>query len=102
MELRNYKAAPKEGALKGTFDLYMPKWGGTMRRMKHFQKNGHDWINFPDQEYEKDGKKAYFSYWRFDTEDMKKAFDARVMEQIRALQVVKPAFQCDEQEELPF
>ncbi len=83
MQVTNYKPFPKESVLKGTFDLIIPKWGGTMRRMKYFQSGSKSWINMPDQEYEQDGKKKYFQYWRFDTDSMKEQFDAKVIELVR-------------------
>lgn len=107
MQVTNYKPFPKQSALKGTFDLVMPKWGGTMRRCKYFEtEKGQKWVNMPDQEYEADGKKKYFQYWKFDTEEMKKAFDEKVVklvqEEIKKHPQPAPAIFAESDNELPF
>ena len=93
MEIKNYRENPKGGALKGSFDLCIPKWGGTMRRCRHFEQNGHQWISLPSEKYEAEGKTKYFQYWQFETDELKLAFEKRVLELLK-----KP----QETNEIPF
>ena len=74
IEITEFKALNKP-ALKAQVSIKMPKWGGfIIEQITVFEKDGARWISFPSKEYEKDGKKKYFQYNRFDTPEMSDTF----------------------------
>jgi|SRR5271157_2500486 len=73
-EILNYRPINKN-ALMGTFDVKVPKWGNFLiKRMSYFKKDNNRWINFPQESYEKDGKKKYFSLNGFEDTDVQAKF----------------------------
>lgn len=66
MKVLEYKAINK-GSILGSMSMQMEEWGGLIiRDMLVMQKDGKRWISFPSRSYEKDGKKEYFHYVRFE------------------------------------
>ena len=82
-EILKYKPINR-GALAGSFDLKIPKWGGfVIRQCNHFVKGEAHWFTFPCRAYEEDGVQKYYSYNLFDTPEMMKAFSERVVPAIK-------------------
>lgn len=71
MKILDYKPHLKEGYLKGfvlvEIDLQRPNGDivqGEAREVKYFEKGDSSWISFPSREYEKDGKKHFWPYFK--------------------------------------
>lgn len=76
IEILEYKPINKN-CLKAQVNIRIPKWGGfVIKRVKVFEKESSRWIMLPSEEYEKEGKKKYFSLIEFDTPEMNESFRA--------------------------
>lgn len=74
IEITEFKGIDK-GSFKSQVSIKVPKWGGfIIKRINVFANNENRWFSFPSQEFEKDGKKMYFKYNDFDTQEMNDAF----------------------------
>lgn len=74
MEITEFKPLNK-GFLEAQVSLKIPKWGNFfIKGVKVFEKEGSRWITFPSHEYEKDGKKKFYPYCGFETNEMLEAF----------------------------
>lgn len=74
MHIVDFKPLNK-GALTSQVSLKIPKWGNfIIKGIKVFEKEGSRWIAFPAFEYEKDGKKQFYSHCAFESKDMMEAF----------------------------
>ena len=66
MEIINYKQIDK-GFLIARFDVYIQKWGFTIRGCSLFNKEGRKWISMPSHKKEMDdGSSHYFEHVSFD------------------------------------
>ena len=66
MEILNFKQINK-GCLVARFDVYIPKWGFTIRGCSLFNKDGHRWISMPSHKIEReDGSTMHYEHVRFD------------------------------------
>ena len=109
MEITQYKAINK-GSLLGVFSLKLPKWGNlVIHDISSFQKDNQRWISFPSKIYEKDGKKQYFSYIRFEDQKTMQSFQEKVLEALDSyLKTHEPvesrisAVEIHNNEDLPF
>lgn len=81
MEISNYKVIDK-GFLKGSFNLEIPEWEQTIRKVNHFVKDGAAWISWPSEMYMKDGEKKYYSYVQFG-EKTDKRLKAEALQKIK-------------------
>ena len=78
IECKKFISQPR-GGFVGFATLFIEKWGVQINSCKMFQKNGHRWVSFPDQSYEKDGEKKYSPYIWFEDKKVASAFsDAAV------------------------
>lgn len=92
-----------KGALKATFTLVLPKWANfTIHNMSFFESGPKRWVNFPGYSYEKDDKKKFFAYCRFEDRTNQDAFQREVLKLLdEAMQTgAKPP--VDMQDDLPF
>jgi len=81
MEISHYKAINK-GALIGTFNVsfeFKPYGKFTIRKMSLFRKDGQQWVSFPSEQYEKEGKKKYFSFCIFEDLTENRLFSSDVL-----------------------
>jgi len=81
MKIINFKSMEK-GTLRGFFDVVIEEWGMTIA-CSYFDKDGKEWVNLPNREYDKDGVKKYQSLVKFDEARMKK-FQDTVLRMIAA------------------
>lgn len=79
--ISNYKVI-KKGFLEASLDVTVPEWGLEIREIKLFSKEGRQWLSFPSREYEKDGKKTYFSYVKFSSIEIEQDFQRSVIDSI--------------------
>ena len=71
----------QKGALQSIVDIKIPKWGNfIIRKIKVFEKASNRWIGFPSEEYEKDGKKQYYSLCVFEENSTMDLFHKRFFE----------------------
>lgn len=69
-----------KGALKATFSVTLPKWANfTIHNMTFWESNGRSWVNFPGSSYEKEGKKKFFQYCKFEDSKHQEAFQQALM-----------------------
>jgi len=81
IKVTRYRKNNGTSALIGNFSILIPKWGNFfINGMKHFQKNGHYWISFPDREY-KDEKEnlKHFPFNGFTERKISDAFQEEVL-----------------------
>jgi hypothetical protein len=79
MIIKNLKRQDK-GALKCTFSVTFPKWANfTIHNMSMFESGQKRWVNFPGYSYEKDGKKKFFAYCRFEENSNQEAFQSAIL-----------------------
>jgi len=82
MNISNFKAVNK-GALKATFSVTLPKWANfTIHNMTYWESNGRSWVNFPGSSYEKEGKKKFFQYCKFEDSKHQEAFQQALMKML--------------------
>jgi hypothetical protein len=79
--ISNYKVI-KKGFLEASLDVTVPDWGIEIRDIKLFNKEGSQWLSYPSREYEKDGKKSYFSYVKFSSIEIEQDFQRSVIDSI--------------------
>jgi len=66
MKVLEYKQINK-GAVLGSMNIQMDEWNDVIiRDIVLFQKDGKRWLSFPSRSYEKEGKREYFHYIRFE------------------------------------
>jgi hypothetical protein len=83
IKVTRYNKTKGNSALIGSFSIVVPKWGNFfINNMKHFEKNGHYFIAFPDKEYEEEGKKKHFPYNGFTERKISDAFQNEVLKAI--------------------
>lgn len=74
-EILNYRPNPRDGVLKANFSVKVVKWGGfIISNCTLFDKGSSRWVAMPSQIVEKDGKKVYYPYIKFDDRDTQQAF----------------------------
>lgn len=78
MQITNLKLFDNS-AVCCTFDVTFIKMGMIIRDLRLMNTGGKKWIAFPSKQYEKDGKKKYFSYIAF-TEGRKEVFEKKVID----------------------
>lgn len=78
MEILRYRAINK-GAVVGSFDVRIPKWGVIINDCTLFEKDGRRWISFPSKPYESEGQKKYFPMIQFVQKDHMAKFTEAVM-----------------------
>ena len=92
--------AMNEECLKAYFSFSVDKWGDFyVRNCKLFEKNGHRWINFPDERFESDGVMKYSAYCGFAKREIKDKFEKEV---ILAIDYFISVTNPTEQQEIPF
>lgn len=79
--ISNYKVI-KKGFLEASLDVTVPEWGLEIKEIKLFSKEGRQWLGYPSREYEKDGKKSYFSYIKFSSFEIEEDFQESVIDSI--------------------
>jgi len=83
LKVTRYHKTKGNSALVGIFSIVVPKWGYFfINNMKHFEKNGHYFVGFPDKEYEEEGKKKHFPYTGFTERKISDAFQQEVLKAI--------------------
>jgi len=83
MTVECIKFTPYEkGTLRGFADVRVPKFGMVFYSLSLHEKEGKRWINFPSKSYEKEGKKEWLPYFRFENRDHEKHFVEQVKEAI--------------------
>ncbi len=93
--------AMQESSLKAYFSITIDKWGDFfIKDMKLFEKNGHKFVNFPDQKYEKDGETKYSPYCGFAKREIKEAFEKEVLKAIEVF--LSQSQKSDDQMQIPF
>ncbi len=104
MEIKNYHPMDS-GALRGIFDLTIPKWANvTIKGMKIFQKGNQRWTAFPSDRVEKDGETKYYPRLFFEDPEMKKTFQSSLVEALDKHIASLPEETPDEEipEDMPF
>jgi hypothetical protein len=81
IECKAFKSVAS-GALIGIATFYVDTWKINIRDVKVFMKNGHRWVKFPDQQYEKEGEKKYMPYLWFDEKHLSEAFSTAAVKAI--------------------
>ncbi|MDP4120525.1 MAG: hypothetical protein Q8876_05665 [Bacillota bacterium] len=108
IEILDFKEINK-GAIFGTVNVRITKWGLTINKCLIFQKEGRKWLSLPQETFEKDGKKNYFPLVKFDDRETSERFGRQVLEAVEKLINEKPQvgtilgtkFESN-QDELPF
>src|SRR5690242_16067277 len=82
MYITDYKDISK-GALKASFNVFIPTWDLTIRGMKLFVKDsGTSWFSYPSLAYkDAEGKTKYYQYVLFGDNSRKK-FEDRLREEL--------------------
>lgn len=74
IEITEFKLINKS-SLQAQVSIKIAKWGGfRIKRIKVFEKDNTRWIMLPSEEYEKEGKKKFYSLNDFETNEMNDAF----------------------------
>lgn len=82
MEIINYRKI-EQGFLVASFDVIIPNWGNIIfKKCKLFNKNGHRWVSFPSNKFEKDGKTLYTPNVAFQEKQTHKKFEIKLIELI--------------------
>lgn len=90
IEILDFKEINK-GAIFGSVNLKITKWGLTINKCLIFQKDGRRWLSLPQEIFEKDGKKNYFPLVKFDEKETADRFSRQVLELIdQILETQKP------------
>lgn len=82
MEISDFKRINK-GALKASFNIFIPEWGMTIRNCNYFDTSDKNWIGFPSRQYidPDTNQKKYFSYIIFEDE-VKKRLDSAAKKEL--------------------
>lgn len=80
-EVKHVKLINK-GALVCSFTIEITNLGLSIHECKYFEKDRKKWISMPQKEYEKDGKKNFFSYVWWEKE-RQKALEQKVFPLLR-------------------
>lgn len=102
--------------IKGNFAFRIDAWGLEIKSCRLIKgKNGHDFISFPQYEYEKNGEKKYINYVCFDDQEKEKRLKAKVHEALIAFlrdqvhaphqptsQIVSSPQEYEHEDKLPF
>jgi hypothetical protein len=93
-----------KNVLKGYLDLKMNEWDDfIIRNISYFSKgNDNRWIAFPSREYEKEGKKQYYSMNCFEDKAKMKDFQEKVFKLLDVYLKEEKSPPFFEQEEIPF
>ncbi len=96
-----------KGSLIARFSIKLHKWAGlVIRDCTFFDSGGNRWINFPSKEYESEGKKKYFQYIAYESQDLDKKFKESILKEVLAyLDKMKATIEVTpkkDEEDLPF
>lgn len=81
LEVKNIKLVNK-GALVCSFTIFIDNLGLSIHECKYFKKDNKKWISMPQREYEKEGKKYFFSYVWWEKE-RQKALEQKIIPLIK-------------------
>lgn len=80
MELIEMREINK-GSLKAVATVRIPKWGNVLiREVCYCESDGKTWVTLPAKQYEKDGKKKYWSYITFEDTKLENTFKEQIRE----------------------
>ena len=103
IQILGYREINK-GAVLGTVNIKIVKWGLNVNRITVFQKGNNRWISFPSESYESEGEKKYFPLVKFEDRETMDRFTRNVLESLDKYlsDLTRQEKPKEHQEELPF
>ena len=71
-----------KGCIIGTCNIVIPTWGIEFFDITLFENGNQRWVTFPSRQYERDGKKNYMPYFRFQNKTDAEMFADKVFEAV--------------------
>lgn len=82
IEILNFELLNK-GSLIARFNVKMHKWGGLLiKECCLFEVGEKKWVNLPCRQYESEGKKKYFSYLGYESQEMDRKFKETILKAV--------------------